>query len=149
MDRLARAAGAREHHAAVAHVLEFVGKARLDASHWLTVQQNLYIAFGPIGGACELLAVAFTWIAVWQRPRGSRARRYTLLAAIAVSVGLMAWALIVSPMNTVLNGWSPDSVPPEWTRVRNRWETGHATQAVLFFLAFIALAIAQRRDNEP
>ena len=33
-----------------AHVLEITGKLRLDARDWLTVQQNLYVAFGPVGG---------------------------------------------------------------------------------------------------
>jgi hypothetical protein len=125
-----------------AHVVEIVGKLRLDGPEWLTVQQNLYVAFGVVGGTCEVLAIVFTWLTVWQRPRGTREARYTWIAAIAVSVGLVAWALIVAPMNTILSGWTPESLPLDWTRVRDRWEIGHATQAALFALAFITLALA-------
>ena len=125
-------------------MLEIVGKLRLDRREWLTVQQNLYAAFGPVGGACEVLAIALTWLSLRQRPPRSRERRLTLMAAIATSVGLITWATVVSPMNTVLSAWTRESVPAEWTAVRNRWETGHAAQCALFAFAFIALAIAQR-----
>jgi hypothetical protein len=126
-----------------AHVVEIVGKLRLDARDWLTVQQNLYVGFGPIGATCELLAIAFTWQTVWQRRGGGSEARLTVIAAIAASVGLIVWALVVSPMNTTLSAWTPESIPPDWTSVRNRWELGHAVQAVLYAIAFISLARAR------
>ncbi len=104
-----------------AHVLEIVGKLRLGARDWLTVQQNLYIACGPIGGTCAVLAIVFTWLTVGQRPVGTPEARYTRVAAIAASLGLIAWAVVVAPMNTVLSSWTPQSIPSDWTRVRNRW----------------------------
>jgi hypothetical protein len=128
-----------------AHVLEIVGKLRLDGREWLTVQQNLYIAFGPIGGTCEVLAILFAWVTVSQQPRGSTEARYAWTAAVAASVGLVAWALVVAPMNTVLSAWTPESIPADWMRVRNRWEIGHATQAVLYAIAFVALALGPAR----
>jgi hypothetical protein len=128
-----------------AHVLEIVGKLRLEARDWLTVQQNLYVAFGPIGGGCEVLAIMFTWLTVSQRPRGSKGARHSWIAAIAASVGLATWAVIVAPMNTVLRSWTPESRPSDWTRVRDRWEIGHATQTMLYAIAFVALALAQSR----
>jgi cytochrome b561 len=118
----------------------------------LTVQQNLYVAFGPIGGACEILAIIFTWLTVFQRPRGSREARCSWIAAVAASVGLVVWAVVVAPMNTVLSSWTPESMRSDWTLVRDRWELGHATQAVLYAIAFITLALARhsagpRRDR--
>lgn len=128
-----------------AHVLEIVGKLRLGPTDWLTVQQNLYVAFGAIGGTCELLAIVFTWLAVRQRPTGTPQARYTWVAAIAASSGLVVWAVVVAPMNAIIGSWTPASVPPDWMRVRNRWELGHATQAVLYAIAFVSLALAHRR----
>ena len=126
-----------------AHVLEIVGKLRLGPRDWLTVQQNLYVAFGPVGGACEILAIAFTWLTVVNRPRSSREARYSWMAAIAASIGLLVWAVVVAPMNSVLSTWTPESIGSDWMLVRDRWEIGHATQAVLYAVAFIALAIAR------
>jgi hypothetical protein len=127
---------------AFAHVLEIVGKLRFGPREWLVVQQNLYVAFGPIGGTCEVLAIVFTWLALRDRPRGTHARRCTWIAAVAASIGLVEWALVVAPMNTVLSAWTPASIPADWTRVPNRWEIGHAVQAVLYAIAFVALATA-------
>ena len=130
-----------------AHVLEIAGKLRLGPREWLTVQQNLYVAFGPIGGTCEVLAIVFTWLTLWQRQRATGEARSAWVAAIATSVGLAAWAAIVAPMNTVLSGWTPDAIPPDWTRVRDRWEFGHALQAVLYVIAFVALALPLVRQT--
>jgi hypothetical protein len=125
-----------------AHVLEIVGKLRLGAPEWLAVQQNLYVAFGAIGGTCELLAVVFTWQAIMP-VRHTPGARPVWIAAIAASVGLIVWSLVVSPMNSVLSAWTPDAIPADWTQVRNRWEAGHAAQFVLYAIAFISLVKAR------
>jgi hypothetical protein len=132
---------------AFAHVLEIAGKLRLGPHDWLRVQQNLYVAFGPIGGTCEVLAVLFSWLTVLGT-RGERSvHRLAWIAAAAASAGLIELALVVAPMNTVLSAWTPESIPDHWTRVRNRWELGHAVQAVLYVVAFLALTVALRRSG--
>ena len=45
-----------------AHVMEIPGKLRLDGASWLTVQHNLYVAFGVVGAAIEVLAILMTWL---------------------------------------------------------------------------------------
>ena len=127
---------------AFAHVLESVGKVALDGTAWLTVQQTLYVAFGPIGGACEVLAIVLAWWSVALRRRGTAPWSWSLCGAIAVSAGVVVWATVVSPMNGVLNAWTPETLPDDWMRVRNRWELGHALHAFLFVLAFVSLTMA-------
>jgi hypothetical protein len=124
---------------AFAHVLEIPGKFRLSGPEWLTVQQHLYIAFGSVGGIVEVAAIVLTWLVLMSTPRGRAARWWTALAATCATVGLADWALVVSPMNTVLNAWTAQSIPADWTAVRARWEIGHAIQAALFAGAFGAL----------
>jgi len=133
---------------AFAHVLELVVKLRLDGVHWLTVQQNLFVAFAPVGGTIEVLAIVLTWLNVFKHDRGSHARRLTALAAPAATAGLLEWALVVSPMNSALNAWTPVSLPADWKAVRNRWELGHAVQAGFFAVAFTALAIAALSNED-
>ncbi len=133
---------------AFAHVLELPGKLRLDGADWLTVQHNLYIAFGvPVGAALELGAIIFTWIAAAMLRGHRTAFRLTLWAAIVSTIGLVAWALIVSPMNAVLNGWTPATLPAGWTAVRDRWEAGHALHFVLFGAAFVLLVMSMLTDR--
>jgi hypothetical protein len=103
-----------------AHVLEVPGKLQLDGAQWLTVQHHLYVGFGTVGAAIEVLAIALAWVLAL-RVRGRPGGRAALAAAVATSIGLIEWALVVAPMNA------------------RRWEAGHAVQAVLFFVAFLLL----------
>ncbi len=130
-------------------MLEIVGKLRFDGPQWLAVQQNLYVAFGPIGGCVEVLGIVLTWMTLFSRRRGTREWRWTLAAAVATTVGLIEWALVVSPMNGVLNGWTAASLPGDWMAVRNQWEIGHGVQAALFAFGFSALVVAALTEAAP
>jgi hypothetical protein len=48
------------------HVIEIPGKLRLSGPEWLSVQHNLYIAFGgPVGAPIEVAAILLTWAVLW------------------------------------------------------------------------------------
>jgi hypothetical protein len=64
------------------------------------------IAFGVVGGFVEVAAIVGAWLVVFAASPGRSGRRWTLLAAICATLGLVDWALVVSPMNAVLNGWT-------------------------------------------
>jgi hypothetical protein len=135
---------------AFAHVMELPGKLRLDGPAWLTVQQNLYIGFGPLAAVVEPLAILSTWVLVLMFRRRRSERRLALLAAICTTSGLLVWAGLVAPMNTLLNGWTPATLPPNWTACRDQWELGHIIHAALFGVAFLALlgAMATERNDD-
>jgi hypothetical protein len=125
-----------------AHVMEIPGKLRLDGPTWLAVQHNLYVAFGVVGAAIELLAILLTWLLVLMVRRRRPALWWTLAAALCVSAGLADWFLLVAPMNAALSVWTPETLPADWTRYRDQWELGHAIHAGLFALGFSALVLA-------
>jgi hypothetical protein len=131
-----------------AHVLEFPGKLQLDGAQWLLVQHHLYVGFGTVGAAIEVLAIVLAWVLAL-RLRGSPGSRAALAAAISTSIGLIEWALVVAPMNARLNGWTAATLPPDWIAARNRWEAGHAGQAILFFVAFLLLEGTAVRRLDP
>jgi hypothetical protein len=57
------------------HVMEIPGKLRLSGPEWLTVQHNLYVAFGgPVGGPIEVAAILLTWAVLWLYVSGDRLR---------------------------------------------------------------------------
>ena len=78
-----------------------------------------------------------------------------MLAAVCTTAGLVAWSLRVAPMNALLNGWTPATLPPDWTACRDQWELGHAIHAALFGVALVALLSAMvvmrngERDGAP
>ena len=135
---------------AFAHVMEVPGKLRLDGPTWLIVQQNLYIGFGPAAAVMEPLGILFTWILMFMLRGHRSAFRLVLLAAVSTTTGLVVWALVVSPMNALLDGWTPATLPPDWTACRDQWELGHAIHAALFGAALCALLgtmLAKRTDE--
>jgi cytochrome b561 len=103
------------------------------------VQQNLYIGFGPLAAVVEPLGILLTWAMVFMLRQDRPAFWLALLAALCVTAGLVVWALVVSPMNTRLNGWTPATLPADWIASRDQWELGHAVHAMLFGVAFCAL----------
>lgn len=128
-----------------AHVLEIPGKLQLDGPQWLMVQHHLYVGFGTVGAAIEVAAIVLAWVLAL-RLRGTAEARRTFAAALLVTVSLIEWALVVAPMNARLNAWTATTLPSTWTATRDRWEAGHAVQAVLFFAAFLLLLPCQREE---
>lgn len=124
---------------AFAHVAELPGKLRLDGADWLMVQHNLYIGFGPFAAVVEPLTIGLAWVLVFRLWRRRERIAPALAAASCVSIGLMVWALVVSPVNGTLNGWTAATLPLDWMAYRNHWEVGHAIHAMLFFAAFCLL----------
>jgi hypothetical protein len=140
--------------AAYAHVLELPNKFRLDGELWLAVQQNLYRGWGPFIGPFELLAIAATWLLV-VLVRGRRQTFVlTLVAALCLSLALVAFFTLNAPVNAAFAQWTPQTLPADWPDYRLRWEVGHAVTFVLALIAFILLlraafvdAIARVRRN--
>jgi hypothetical protein len=124
---------------AFAHVAELPGKLRLDGPAWLTVQQDLYIAFRPIGAVVEPVAVVLAWLLAWRTGWRQEGAGRATAAALCVSAGLIAWAALVAPMNSRIDAMRPDALPVTWTAVRDRWECGHAAHAALFGAAIVLL----------
>jgi hypothetical protein len=134
---------------AFAHVMELPGKMRLDGPTWLTVQQNLYVGFGPLAAVVEPMGILLTWVLVFMLRRRRAAFWLALLAAICTTAGLFEWVWLVSPMNSLLNGWTSATLPPDWTACRDQWELGHAIHAALFGVAFLALLGTMLADVNP
>ncbi|HHF7368294.1 TPA: hypothetical protein ACPSKY_003451 [Legionella bozemanae] len=44
-------------------------------------------------------------------------------------------------MNVALVPLSPETLPPDWTRLRDQWEFAHASRAILQIIALAALVI--------
>jgi hypothetical protein len=88
------------------------------------------------------LSILLTWMVVFQVHQRRPALYWSLGGALCVTAGLLVWFLLVVPMNAVISGWTPETLPPDWTAYRKQWESGHALHAVLFGLGFGALLIA-------
>jgi uncharacterized membrane protein len=60
-----------------------------------------------------------------------------LVCVIALTVSTQ---LVNVPLNEEINTWSPQAPPPDWSQVRERWETFHTLRTVFAVLALGLLA---------
>jgi hypothetical protein len=143
---------------ALAHALELPGKLRLSKEEYLTVQPIYYPGF-TIGGIAEPLGLLLLIALMLLTPRGSAAFTLTVCAFVALAAMHAAYWLLTHPVN---NFWLKDmrlrsvgrgfftfdplqrgnGTPPDWIRLRNRWEFSHVVRAALGLTSFILLAAA-------
>jgi hypothetical protein len=129
--------------AAFAHLLEMPAKLKFDGSMWLVLLQTLYPpAFGRIGGGAEVGAVVGNVLLAFVVRRRRAAFCWTLLAAVClISVHACFW-ILVAPVNVAMLGLTPETLPPDWTRLRDQWEYTHAARAVLQIIALGSLVVS-------
>ena len=128
-----------------AHALEMPAKLQYAGRIYLTLQQTLYVAWGPpnIGGILEpgaiLAALILTWLVRRHRPAFflMLAASFFLLLAFPV-----IFFLFVEPANAIFRTVTAGTLPANWMAIRQQWEYGHAARFASHLLAFIALGLA-------
>ncbi|MBD1919364.1 MULTISPECIES: DUF1772 domain-containing protein [Cyanophyceae] len=130
---------------AFCHALELPAKMRYPADLYVTLQNSLYVAFGPphIGALIELAApvsaIALAILVPHRRP----ALPWTLTA---VGFMLLAFPILffvfIEPVNTVFRAATPDAVPANWEQIRRQWEYSHLARFFCHLVAFSALVIS-------
>lgn len=122
-----------------AHLFELPGKIGLESEQYFVVQ-GIYAGWSlfrvPIFAA---LAVNLM-LAVALRPTEPKAARWALASAVLIGISLVVFITWVFPANLATANWT---LPSEgWEDLRRQWEYGHAVNAVIVFLAFIATSVA-------
>ena len=139
-----------------AHVLEMPVRRGYEPALYVTVTHTLYRYFGSVGAVIEVGAVlaAVFWAAGLGRSRASpgSVRGWAIVGAACLVLAHGLFWLLVNPVNRQFATWTPVSVPPDWSRLRDQWEFTHAVRAGLFLLGFCALlasALAARGRVAP
>lgn len=121
-----------------AHVFEMPGKMAMDRDAYFAAQAiyNGWALFGIAIGLGMAALIVLTWLV-----RGSGLTVWFAGAAAVLLLAGFGWFFLrVYPMNVVTQNWTV--VPENWQAVRARWESGHAVNAALTFLSFLALCLA-------
>jgi hypothetical protein len=127
--------------ATFAHVLELPAKLQWDAPLYVAVQNEppgLYLGFGTAGAVIEVAAIlAAAGLTVLVRDRRP-VFRLALVGTVCLALALISWWALIAPANAVMGAWTPQTVPPDWTRWRNQWEFTHAAN---FFLKLVGFGL--------
>jgi hypothetical protein len=124
---------------ALCHLLEMPAKMRYEGALWLTLLQTLYGVFGPASAIIESGAVTAAAILAFFVRRRHAVFNWTLLGALCLIAANLAWWIWVSPVNAALSAMTPETLPADWTRLRDQWEYTHAARAVLQIIALGAI----------
>jgi hypothetical protein len=130
-----------------AHVLEWPQKQQYPGALYVRLQESLYIWFGNLGGVLYVLAVVASVVLAILLRRDREQRGWVSVAAGLQVVALITFLTIVYPVNLRLPVNSADTVPSDWTALRDRWELGHTIGFVLFGVSFVLLALALIRQE--
>lgn len=101
-----------------------------------------------LGGPMAVLMPATLLSAVPALVMLYRLRRRASFYLVLVGAAMLVVALVITlsvnvPIDYAINRWTVDSLPPDWTTIRNRWEAYHAARTFISLAGFgSALAAA-------
>jgi len=136
---------------AAGHLLQLPARLAWDQYLWVgaTVQGGFFGLSGPLGVLLQVVAlIALIVLAALVRSHG--ARGFALTAATALfAIGLVAWWVLVYPVNVELAKWVNGPVPDDWAAWRTLWEWGEAANGLAQFVGFAALVLAVIVKERP
>jgi len=134
---------------AFSHLMEMPPKLRYDGAMWLTLLQSLYSVFGTVGAFFEVGALVTTVVLAFMVRRRHPAFEWTLIAAFCLVAVHAAYWVLVAPVNATMVPLTPDTLPPNWSELRNQWEYTHGGRAVLQIVALGALVWSILAETTP
>lgn len=126
-----------------AHFFELANKMSLSPAEYMTVQK-IYAGwsfFGIAIVAALLLTLMHTFMV-----RGNRsAFLLSLTALLCLAATQVIFWMFTYPMNVASNNWTV--TPEDFEAARRQWEYSHAVNAVLTFVALVAITLAVLADR--
>ncbi len=125
---------------AYCHVLELPAKMGYDETFYMRLNTSLYWSFGHFAGFIEAITVflAAPMLSFLLRKR-QPAFQWTLAGTICLALAFVVFLVFTEPMNRNIFQWLTESIPADWTRIRNQWEYSHLARFVLQLIGLCAL----------
>ena len=126
----------------------------ITASTFLEVGHTM---IGNLGGPMAVLMPATLVSAVPVLVALYRRHRRASFSLTLVGVGSLAVALVITlgvnvPIDDAIARWTVDTLPSDWSSIRNRWEAFHAARTFISLAGFgsaLAAALWSREDATP
>jgi len=137
---------------AVGHLLQLPARLAWDQYLWVgtTVQGGFFSLSGPLGVLLQVVAlIALILLAALVRSDGASGFALTVVAAVFFAIGLVAWWILVYPVNVELTKWVNGPVPDDWAAWRKLWEWGEGANGLAQLVGFAALVLAVIVKERP
>jgi hypothetical protein len=120
-----------------AHLLEMPNKLLMDSTSYFMAQQ-MYVGWALFGVPFIVKILLDAALAVRLRHSHRAAACGALVSAVSIAAGMVVFFLFVRPANLATASWGIQ--PENWQALRESWEYGHMTMALLTLLAFCAIS---------
>ncbi|WP_036488524.1 anthrone oxygenase family protein [Myxosarcina sp. GI1] len=120
------------------HLMQLPGKLRLSATTFIAVQTVL-IQYKIGVGIAEVGSFLAMLIILWLVRTKILTFRLTLGALLMLIAAFLVWGIFIEPINAVVDTWTADSFPNDWTSYRDRWHLFHLVRLVLLTIGMSSL----------
>jgi len=141
---------------AFGHLMERPTRLNYAPALWsrvTNIEGTYRLFWPPVGasiegeGGASITAVALSVFVRKRRP----ALALTLVGAACMVAAQVAWWLFVFPVNSQMVNWTAESLPANFTELRDQWEYAHAARAILQIvgLGSLVLSVLAETPTEP
>lgn len=121
--------------------------AGFSAQTYVEQQQNVIASLNTLMPLLGLLTMILTILSAFlQKERGGTFILLLTAAALLLTSGLVT-RFGNQPINTLVMTWSKNSVPDNWTVLRDQWWSLHTVRAATSLLAFALIGWAHMRKD--
>lgn len=106
---------------------------------------NLAMPMRFLMPASFITTIALAWRV---RDQGRGAAILAASAALLMAAALAITLIVNVPIDNLIKTWTPATIPSDWTRIRDHWESFHSLRAWLSF-AGMACLTAANLDGRP
>jgi hypothetical protein len=121
-----------------AHLFELPNKVDLPRDAYLTVR-GIYAGWAWFG-IIDLAALVLNVLLAVKLRRQRPAFHFAMIAALCFVAFFAIFFTCTSPANQATANWT--MLPDDWSRLRWVWESSHAVNAVVMFVAFCSVTLA-------
>lgn len=120
------------------HLMQLPGKSRLSAAMFIAVQTVL-IQYKIGVGIAEIGSFIAMLIILWLVRTKTLTFYLTLGALLMLIAAFLIWGVFIEPINAVVDTWTANSFPENWTSYRDRWHLFHLVRLVLLTIGTSSL----------
>ena len=120
------------------HLMQSPGKSQLSVTMFIAVQTVL-IQYKLGVGIVEIGSFLAMLVILWLVSTKTLSFRLTLGALLMLIAAFLIWGVFIEPINAVVDTWTANSFPDNWTSYRDRWHLFHLIRLVLLTIGTSSL----------
>ena len=133
------------------HLMQLPGKSQLSVTMFIAVQTVL-IQYKIGLGVVEIGSFLAMLIILWLVRTKTLTFCLTLGALLMLIAAFLVWGVFIEPINAVVDTWTANSFPDNWTSYRDRWHLFHIVRLILLTVgtsSLIGSVLFQNYNLQP